>query len=113
LLLTSAAAASFILSGTFEQTIALCSVLFLVDFIAAFLAVFVLRRREPNTARPYKAFAHPASTAIVLAGSVVFLVVAAREDPRSGILATVFMAACVPAYAYIRRRRRPDVATVA
>jgi len=110
LLLTSVAASAFVLSGTFEQTIALCAVLFLIEYVVTFAAVFVLRHREPKTARPYEAIAHPLSTAIVLAGSVVLLIAAARADPRSGILAALFMAACIPCYAWIQRRRRPDAA---
>ena len=106
LLVTSAAAAAFILSGTFEQTIALCAVLFLVYYVAAFLAVFVLRAREPDRERPYRAFGHPVSTGIVLAGSVAMLVAAVIEDRRSGLIAALVMVACIPVYAWLARERR-------
>ena len=62
---SSAAAAALILSGTFEQIIALATVLFLVNYIAVYPAVFVLRRREPDLARPYRAFGFPYATGIV------------------------------------------------
>jgi APA family basic amino acid/polyamine antiporter len=106
LLLTSAIVAVLILTGTLEQIIALCAVLFLVYYISAFLAVFVLRYRSPTLSRPYMALGYPFTTAIVLVGSIVFLIAAVAEDPRSGLIGAIFLAACVPAYAWTVRGRR-------
>ena len=69
LVATSVVALVLILSGTFEQILALYAVLFLLYYVSAFAAVFVLRHREPTLARPYKAFGYPFSTALVLLGS--------------------------------------------
>ncbi len=106
LALTSITVVAFVLTGSFEQIIALSAVLFLIYYISAFVAVFVLRRRLPDLARPYRALGYPASTFIVLVGSVLLLIAALAEDPRSGIIAAVFLAACAPAYAWTARRRR-------
>jgi APA family basic amino acid/polyamine antiporter len=106
LALTSAGVALVILTGTFEQVIALYAVLFLFSYVSAFLAVFVLRYREPTLPRPYKAFGYPFSTAIVLAGSLAFLVAAVVEDPRSGLIAAAFLGMCAPVYAWLARGRR-------
>jgi APA family basic amino acid/polyamine antiporter len=106
LALTSAVVVVVILTGSFGQIIALSAVLFLVYYVSAFLAVFVLRHREPTLPRPYKAFGYPVSTAVVLVGSVVFLLAAITEDPRSGLIAAVFIAGCVPAYSWMARGRR-------
>ncbi len=94
-----------VLTGTFEQIIALFSVLFLLYYVSAFLAVFVLRRKEPGLPRPYKAFGYPFSTAVVLLGAVALLVAAISEDPRSGVIAAVFLACCAPAYLWLARGR--------
>jgi APA family basic amino acid/polyamine antiporter len=106
LALTSVFAVIIILSGSFEQIIALFAVLFLLYYVSAFLAVFVLRHRAPTLQRPYKALGYPLSTAIVLLGSIAFLVAAIAEDPRSGMIAAIFLACCVPAYAWMTRIRR-------
>jgi APA family basic amino acid/polyamine antiporter len=106
LALTSAVVVVVILTGSFDQIIALSAVLFLIYYSAAFLSVFVLRYRLPNLARPYKAFAYPFSTAIVLIGSLAFLIAAVAEDPRSGAIAAVFLVCCVPAYYWLVRSRR-------
>ncbi|MGH3427015.1 MAG: APC family permease [Mycobacteriales bacterium] len=106
LALSSTVAVAVILTGSFEQIIALFAVLFLVLYISAFLAVFVLRYRWPALRRPYKALGYPFSTAIVLIGSIAFLIAAVAEDPRSGLIAAIFLACCAPAYAWTARGRR-------
>jgi APA family basic amino acid/polyamine antiporter len=112
LALTSAVVVVVILTGSFDQIIALSAVLFLIYYSAAFLSVFVLRYRLPNLARPYKAFAYPFSTAIVLIGSLAFLIAAVAEDPRSGVIAAIFLACCAPAYGWLVRSRRLRAAVV-
>jgi APA family basic amino acid/polyamine antiporter len=102
---SSAAAIALILSGTFEQIIALATVLFLVNYISAYAALFVLRRREPGLPRPYRAFGFPFTTAVVLVGSVLALIAAILEDPHSALAAGILLAACAPIYAWIVRRR--------
>ncbi len=110
LAVTSIVVVVLILSGTFEQIIALGAVLFLIYYTSAFLAVFVLRLKAPDLPRPYRAFGYPFSTAIVLLGSVAFLVVAVAEDPRSGLIAAGFLGCCAPAYLWMARARRRRLA---
>jgi APA family basic amino acid/polyamine antiporter len=110
---SSASAIALILSGTFEQIIALATVLFLLNYISAYAALFVLRRREPGLPRPYRAFGFPFTTAIVLVGSVLALIAAAVEDPRSALAAGLLLAACAPIYVGIARRRRRVAASAA
>jgi APA family basic amino acid/polyamine antiporter len=74
--------------------------------VSAFSALLVLRHRQPELPRPYKAHGYPVSTVVVLAGSVAFLIAAVLEDPRSGMIAAVFVGACVPLYAWLARGRR-------
>ena len=107
LAVSSAVAIVLILSGTFEQIIALATVLFLLNYISAYAALFVLRRREPDLPRPYRAFGFPFTTAIVLVGSVLALIAAVLEDLRSALIALLLLAACAPIY---RRDRAPQAA---
>jgi APA family basic amino acid/polyamine antiporter len=101
------------LSGTFEQIIAVAAVLFLLTYVSAYGALIVLRRREPATPRPYRAFGFPYSTAIVLLGCVFLWIAAILEDRVSGFFAGVLLVACAPVYAWIARRRRLGAAAVA
>jgi APA family basic amino acid/polyamine antiporter len=109
LALSSVAAALVIVSGSFEQIVALYAVLFLICYLSAFLAVFVLRVREPTLPRPFRAIGYPLSSGIVLLGTLAFLIAAVIEDPRSGVIAAGFVSACVPFYAWSVRRRRVAV----
>ena len=102
-----------ILTGSFNEIIALFAVVVLLNYIATFLAVFVLRRRYPTAPRPYRSLGYPVSTAVVLAGSLAFLVTAVLEDWRSAVTAVVFLSMCVPAYALAARSRRLPAGQVA
>jgi APA family basic amino acid/polyamine antiporter len=106
LVLSSVAAALLILTGTFEQILALGAVAFVFNYISAYAAVFVLRHSEPTLPRPYRAVGFPLSSAVVLVGSVLFLAAAVAEDHRSAIIAAILLIASVPAYELIVRRRR-------
>jgi basic amino acid/polyamine antiporter, APA family len=106
LAVTGIGAAALILSGSFEQIIAVASVLFLLMYVSAYSALFVLRRREPATPRPYRAFGFPFTTGIVLLGCVLLFIAAIVEDPRSGKVAAGLMIASAPVYYWLARRRR-------
>ena len=113
LAVTMIAASLMILTGSFNEIIALFAVLVLLNYIGTFLAVFVLRWRYPLVTRPYKAVGYPVSTAVVLLGSFAFLVAAVVEDWRSAVTAVVFLSMCVPAYALAAKTRRASLAQIA
>jgi basic amino acid/polyamine antiporter, APA family len=108
--LSGAAAALLVLTGTFEQIMALGAVAFVFNYISAYTAVFLLRRREPTLHRPYRALGFPLSTAVVLLGSVLFLAAAVAGDHRSAIIAAALLIASAPAYHFLVRRRRVALA---
>jgi APA family basic amino acid/polyamine antiporter len=98
LALTTGVAAAFLLSGTFEKVIKVVS-FFIVAFITlSLISLFVLRRREPEAPRPYRAFGHPFTTGLALLGSLAFFVGAARSDPVNALIAGGVLAVSVPAY---------------
>jgi APA family basic amino acid/polyamine antiporter len=106
LAITSLGAAALIMSGTFEEIVAIAAVLFLLVYISTYIGLMVLRRREPAAPRPYRAFGYPFTTIIVLAGCVLLWIAAIMEDRRSALFAGVLLIACAPVYAWIARRRR-------
>jgi APA family basic amino acid/polyamine antiporter len=105
---TSGAVALLILSGTLEQLIAISAVLFVLNYVSAYSAVIVLRVREAGLDRPFRAWGFPWTTGLLLLGSVLFLVAAAVDDPRSGAFAAVLLGISVPASWWISRRRQPS-----
>jgi APA family basic amino acid/polyamine antiporter len=106
LVATALTSGVMVLTGSFNELIALFAVLILLYYIAAFVAVFVLRLRSPGTPRPYRALGYPVSTLVVLLGSLGFLAAAIAEDWRAAVTAVAFLLLCIPAYAFAARARR-------
>jgi APA family basic amino acid/polyamine antiporter len=95
----------FILSGTFETVLALCAFLYVVGYLLSFLSVFALRRREPETPRPFRVPGFPVTTGIVVAGSAAFLVAAAILDWGNSWKSTLLLGLSWPVYRWTLRRR--------
>jgi APA family basic amino acid/polyamine antiporter len=108
LLISSMLAALFIASGSFETVIAVLSFFFVAIYTLSFTSVFVLRRREPDRERPYRAWGHPYTTGIALIASVVFLIGAAASDPRTSAYAIGLLILSYPVYLFIRRKASDD-----
>lgn len=103
LLSTSVAAALMIASGSLKLLIAMAAVLFVLNYVSAYVAVFVLRRREPATARPFRVVGYPLSTAVVLVGSIAFLIATVTDDVRSAVAAMGLILLALPMYLWARR----------
>ena len=103
LFIGTAVAVLFILSGTFEKVIAVLAFFFVASYAISFTSLFVLRRREPDTPRPFRAWGYPWSTGLVLLGSVAFLIGAVISDRQNSIRALLLLAASYPAYLLIKR----------
>ena len=98
LLLSVVVSVAFILTGSFERVIALMAFFFVADYALAYAAVFILRRREPGTERPYRAWGYPWTTALALIGSLAFLVGAVLSDTRNSMYSLAVLAASYPLY---------------
>jgi APA family basic amino acid/polyamine antiporter len=74
LLISSLFAAGFIIVGKFfEQVMAVLAFFFVANYTLSFITLFVMRSREPDAPRPYRAWGHPFTTAIALFASAAFL----------------------------------------
>lgn len=91
-------ALAFIATGTIDAIIAVLAFFFVANYILAFASVFVLRRREPETPRPYRAWGYPWTTGLAIAGSVAFLAGAVASDTTNSVYALALLAASYPAY---------------
>ena len=98
LALSSLLAIVFIVTGTFNQVIGIAAFFFVLQYIVSFSAVFVLRRREPNLPRPYKAIGYPVTTAISWLGGVAFLFAAVMQDRRNSLVAIAILLVSYPIY---------------
>ena len=96
----------FIIFGEkFETVITVLAFFFVVNYILSFVSLFVLRRREPDKPRPYRAWGYPITPALALIGSVLFLAGAIRADTRNSVYALVLLAVSYPVYRLQSRAR--------
>ncbi|HSL70003.1 MAG TPA: APC family permease [Longimicrobiales bacterium] len=96
--------AAIIATGTVQTVIALAAFFFVANYALSFLSQIVLRRREPETARPYRTWGYPWTTVIVLAGSLAFLVAAVSADTRTAVYSIGLLGLSYPAYLLLKRR---------
>jgi APA family basic amino acid/polyamine antiporter len=105
---SAAVGLAFATLGSFEFLFAVTAVLtVLLDPLCA-LALFVLRRREPALARPYRSFGYPWLPGLVLiTGSSLFIAYFVA-NPKPSLIACGLLAAALPLFSFVRRsRERP------
>jgi basic amino acid/polyamine antiporter, APA family len=103
--MTTLVAIVLIATGTFQSLVAMTAFFLALNYAVCCLALVVLRRREPHTARPFRAWGYPWSAAIVVLGALVFLALALIEDTSSALVATGLLAAGLVGHAIHRAVR--------
>jgi APA family basic amino acid/polyamine antiporter len=102
LLGTAGMAALIVLSGRFDDIVAVAAILMATAYCVNYVALFVLRIREPEMPRPFRAWGYPVTTGLVLLGSLAFLVVDVRQDAVSAVRAAVLLGLAAPVYLWKR-----------
>ena len=84
--------------GSFERVIAMLSFFFVANYTLSYASLFILRRKEPAMARPYRAWGYPWSTGIALLGSIGFLVGSIATDRQNAPLALAILVLSYPVF---------------
>ena len=105
-LITWAVSVGLILQGGFEFLLLFSVFLFIPLYLALIVGIFILRRREPDTERPFRAWGHPYSTAFCLVAWTVITVFQAYVEIETALYAVAMVAISLPVYLYIVRRSR-------
>jgi APA family basic amino acid/polyamine antiporter len=104
LFLSTLVAVLFIALGQkFERVITVLAFFFVANYILSFVSLFVLRQREPEKPRPYRAWGYPVTPALALIGSVLFLAGAIWADTVNSIYALLLLAVSYPIFLLTRR----------
>ena len=106
MLLTAGSGVALVSLGTFETLIAIASFFFVAVYISGFLALFVLRKREPDLPRPFRVWGYPWPTLVALVGSCAFLVASVFSDTRNSVYALLLIAASYPIFLVMTHKRR-------
>jgi len=107
-LLTAAVAVVLIATGTFQRLIAMTSFFLAANYALCCVGLLVLRRREPDLARPYWAWGYPWSVWLVTFGSLIFLLGMLAGDVLNGLAAVGLLAIGLIGRALFTRRATPS-----
>lgn len=92
-------------TGSFRQLFSLAIFAEWLFYMVSASTVFVLRRKEPDTARPYRTWGYPVVPAVFIVAAAVLLYYTFTENIRNSAWGVAVIAAGVPIYAYFSRRK--------
>ncbi len=108
LLLSTIVGVLFVL-GSFERVIAMLSFFFVANYTLSYTSLFVLRKREPEMNRPYRAWGYPWTTGIALGASACFLIGSIVTDRENAPLALAMLVLSYPVFRVLKwATRRAD-----
>ncbi len=93
----------FALSGTFETLLAIAAFLGLAGDSVVYLSLFILRRKEPDLPRPYRAYGYPILPAIVVMGAWIILIGYIISNTLNSLYSIGILLLIYPAYLILRR----------
>jgi basic amino acid/polyamine antiporter, APA family len=97
--------AGFIVSGTVNSVLALAAFFYVANYTMSFLSVFALRRKEPDTPRPYRVPGFPYTTGLAVLGSLGFLAGSVVSDWGNSWKSLLLLGLSYPVYRLIVARR--------
>jgi APA family basic amino acid/polyamine antiporter len=109
ILITWVVSVGLILVGGFEFLLLLSVFLFIPLYMALIIGVVILRRREPDAERPYRAWGYPISTVICLAGWTIITLYQAYAERDTALYTVALVAVSLPVYYYFKRARSNGV----
>ncbi|GEO11127.1 APC family permease [Segetibacter aerophilus] len=99
-----------ILSGTFDQLTDMIIFAVFIYYGATTLGVFILRKKMPDTPRPYKVWGYPAVPAIVILFCAALFINTIFARPREAAIGVVLMLTGVPMYFWFKKNKKQQEA---
>src|SRR5215470_17145763 len=113
LFLSTAIGIAFTISKQFSQVIDMLAFFFVANYTLSFISLFGLRFKEPEMARPYRAWGYPWTTAIALVSSVAFLIGALFADRENTPWAFGLLLASYPLFRAMKWASRASASAAA
>lgn len=110
-LITWALTVFLIAIGEFLLLLSLVTIFFVAMYVGLVVGVFRLRRQEPDTERPFRAWGFPFTGYICAAGWLAVAIFVAATQWKSTVYGVTLTAVSIPVYLFLRRRR--GAATIA
>lgn len=93
------------LSGTYGDLLTYCTFTSLIFYIVTIWGLFVLRRKEPETERPYRAFGYPFVPGLYIVATVLICVILLITQTTNTGLGLLIAGLGIPVYFLTRRGR--------
>jgi APA family basic amino acid/polyamine antiporter len=109
LFMSSAVAILLIVTGSFGSVLALAAFFYVLQYGVSFASLFILRFREPDLPRPYRAPGYPFIPALVLLSAIAFIAGSFIGDRANSLRSVLVIVASYPVYrlvVWMRDRRR-------
>ena len=103
LVLSTTVGIIFIL-GTFERVIAMLSFFFVANYTLSYASLFILRKREPDMPRPYRAWGYPWTPIVFLIAALALTVNLWIDRPIRSSLGLAVILMGVPFFRYWQKK---------
>jgi APA family basic amino acid/polyamine antiporter len=104
IMITWLVSVGLVLIGGFEFLLLLSVFFFVPLYLALIVGVLILRKRERDSERPYRAWGHPYSTLVCLIGWTIVTLFQAYAERETAMYALAMVAVSWPVYRYLARR---------
>ena len=94
-----------LVGGSFRQLFSLAIFAEWLFYLVTSSTLFVFRRREPGTDRPYKVWGYPVVPALFIAASAALLYYTFTDNLRNSLMGTLVIVAGIPVFYLFRRER--------
>jgi basic amino acid/polyamine antiporter, APA family len=86
------------LSGTYGNLLTMISLVAVIFYILTIIGIFILRKKQPETGRPYKAFGYPVLPIIYVLLALVFCVALILASPKYSLYGLGIVLIGIPLY---------------
>ena len=84
------------------------SFIVVIFYVLTIIGIFILRKKEPNMPRPYKAFGYPFLPAIYIIMATVFCIGLVYTEPKYSLWGLVITLLGIPLYYIALRNQKTE-----
>jgi len=100
--------AALALSGTYEELFTYVMFMMVLSYVLTVAALFVLRRKQPNTPRPYRCTGYPWLPGLYVILGSIWAVNAVVEKTKETLIGTAIVLAGTPLYFWWKRQKKAE-----
>jgi len=94
------------LSGRYDQLYTYATFFVILAYAATGIALFVLRRKQPGLARPYRCWGYPVVPLLFVVCTIALAANTLRVQPKETLAGIGILVLGLPVYLVMRRRAR-------